>query len=352
MPSELPSEVTFLVDEDLSNAIRRVVMGDDVRCAVAYWGDHHFVDDEMPVREWQIICDIHSGNTSPEVLKGLGAPKNNNLRFFKNLHTKVYMSGHGVIIGSANASAGGLHYNEDPARLLEAGVFHPTTSCVFEDCSKWFSKLFKSATQVDKIALLATGRRFRATLRRPNNLGYKKLLGLILENRQWMIENRVTVVVSDSSTTKSDLEEAIKANPDNVGIVELGGADGITREWNPGECFAKWGDDGISALGDICIDFYCPLSDKPHVSVLRVDHRFPRNDFALARKDPETMSLIARLVGPTRKTVNKNDVEWELLRDVIKKNEADFYDSEENFGAVLTIPEFCEMLKPFWSQFD
>ena len=104
MPTDLPRKTTFLVKEELSNAIRAVVAGGEVRCAVAYWGKHNFGKDGMPVKEWKIVCDIHSGNTSPEALDDLGAPDNDNLKYLQDLHAKVYLSSLGAIVGSADVA--------------------------------------------------------------------------------------------------------------------------------------------------------------------------------------------------------------------------------------------------------
>ncbi len=88
----------FLDDGLLGPAIRDLLQGADLRCAVAFWGNGAvkslFPDAHVPSSS-RIICDISMGGANPHELKALGAPDNPNLFHLKGLHAKVYISDRG-----------------------------------------------------------------------------------------------------------------------------------------------------------------------------------------------------------------------------------------------------------------
>lgn len=99
----------FIAGSDLADAIRDVLGGNNVRCAVAFWGTGaEALLDQATGDQPRIICDVTLGGTSPNALRALGAPENDRLRYVPSLHAKVYISDRGAIVGSANASQNGV----------------------------------------------------------------------------------------------------------------------------------------------------------------------------------------------------------------------------------------------------
>ncbi|MDE2116075.1 MAG: phospholipase D family protein, partial [Hyphomicrobiales bacterium] len=98
----------FLAETFLSEKIRDLLSGGNIRCAVAFWGEGanklllersgKFSTDA------RIVCDVSMGSTSPNELEALRAPNNPNLRYLNGLHAKVYISDKGSVVTSANMS--------------------------------------------------------------------------------------------------------------------------------------------------------------------------------------------------------------------------------------------------------
>lgn len=157
----------FVDHKKLGPEIRNVLQGDCVRCAVAFWGDGAaaslFVGP--PPAGARIICDIAMGGTNPRELKELGARRNPGLKHLPGLHAKVYLSGSGLVVGSANASNNGIGFL-DAAVLTEAGTYHHPDETAWEQASTWFDRLWKCAKPVEDAALetaaAAWGRRSAA----------------------------------------------------------------------------------------------------------------------------------------------------------------------------------------------
>ena len=176
----------FLHGTALSEKIREVVKGKDVRCAVAFWGggavQELFGTEVLDRDDVHVVCDLSMGGTNPDTLRALGAPENQNIRFSNGLHAKVFMSSNGAIVGSANASNNGIGFMGSNAQLLEAGTYFGPVSDACSTVSDWFADLANyGSKQVDMEALntarLAWNRRRNAGGRhnvqqRPSFLSY------------------------------------------------------------------------------------------------------------------------------------------------------------------------------------
>ncbi len=101
--------VEFLSERKLSDRIKEVCEGDDLKAAVAFIGEGS-AEALFKNTGAKIICDISMASTNPKELKKLNAPKNKNIRHIKALHTKVYLSKKGVVVCSANASENGVGF--------------------------------------------------------------------------------------------------------------------------------------------------------------------------------------------------------------------------------------------------
>jgi len=72
----------FLVGRELADEMLSVALGEDLRCAIAFWseiGVNEVFSSASPYKV-KILCDISMGNTSAEALVTLDAPENTNPR--------------------------------------------------------------------------------------------------------------------------------------------------------------------------------------------------------------------------------------------------------------------------------
>lgn len=165
----------FLVGEELSEKIREVVQGRDVRCAVAFWGagavQDLFGTETLDRQDVRIICDISMGGTNPSTLRNLRAPNNEKLHHIEGLHAKLYLSDCGMVVGSANASNNAIGFMSEVAQLKEAGVFIGADAQAYRTAKSWFDENFRSSGIVDTVALargqMLWGNRYFANNRAP-----------------------------------------------------------------------------------------------------------------------------------------------------------------------------------------
>lgn len=148
----------FLYGEELSAKIREVMQGNEPCLAVAFWGDgavqELFGNEDIDFDSLKVVCDLSMGGTNPETLRHLGAPSNENLRYLRGLHAKVYISTSGVVITSANASNNGIGFMGADAALIEAGVFFEDETDEWFQSVMWFQQeIWTEANPVDTEAL-------------------------------------------------------------------------------------------------------------------------------------------------------------------------------------------------------
>lgn len=149
----------FLDHKQVRSAVHAVIAGDDVRCAVAFWGDgalKALFGTKKRASKARIICDLSMGGTNPEELALLGAPDNPDLKHLRGLHAKLYLSSTGLAVTSANASNRGIGFVE-PAALTECGTFHRPHTTAFRKGAEWFEAIWGKADVVGPKAL-ATAR--------------------------------------------------------------------------------------------------------------------------------------------------------------------------------------------------
>ena len=96
--------ITEKIRESFENA-------SEIRCIVAFWGNGALgLFDGMSkecLRGIRIVCNLTMGGTNPQVIKDM-LDREIAVRHNSTLHSKVYWTDKGVIVGSANASANGL----------------------------------------------------------------------------------------------------------------------------------------------------------------------------------------------------------------------------------------------------
>lgn len=267
----------FLTDEALTEAIRHVVGGKGVKCAVAFWGNHGFFEAEAlggVTKDWQIICDIQMGGTSRDALVKLGAPTEPNLKFRNGLHAKVYISDRGVVVGSANASARGLGVGDNPASLLEAGMFHKHGGKAWRDATVWFDEIFGKADQVDETALREADRRYRPPLGISVKNSGMSLLEQVKSKPDYFAEQQISFAISTHEATPNELKIAADQS------YEARGPQNLTREelyaWPPTHIFHDWLETDIQTMDKFIVEFYIGKNDEVQIFYHRIVHRFER----------------------------------------------------------------------------
>ncbi|QBM74391.1 hypothetical protein E2E30_00485 [Sphingomonas sp. AAP5] len=146
----------FLFGGELAKRVRGICSADEVDCAVAFLGSGMKSElFQRPGQKIRIVCDIAMGCTSQKALKEFGAPSNAkaacnpNLHVRDWLHTKVYISSAGVVVGSPNMSSKALGIGKKEPGNLEAGTYHPPESLVWERAKNWFDGLFDGSDEVN-----------------------------------------------------------------------------------------------------------------------------------------------------------------------------------------------------------
>lgn len=240
----------FLDDGELGPAIIKLVKGNELRCAVAFWGNGAvrklFKNCALPGSS-KIICDLTMGGTNPEELRALGAPANERLKHLSGLHAKVYISDRGLIICSANVSNNGIGFLDVP-KLIEAGVFHHPATDTYNAASRWFRKIWKAAKPVDDSALLhakdAWARRLAGNHRQtaPRSPDPASLLDAVVADP--LRFRGVGFVFSTGSSSAQQRDETAKAvaekDAENPSPFLTERQRSALKEWPVGDVFSEW----------------------------------------------------------------------------------------------------------------
>lgn len=337
----------FLTDEALTEAIRSVVDGKGVKCAVAFWGNHGFFEADAlggATKDWQIICDIQMGGTSRDALEKLGAPTEPNLKFRNGLHAKVYISDRGVVVGSANASARGLGVGDNPASLLEAGMFHKHGGKAWRDATVWFDKIFSKADQVDEAALREADRRYRPRLGISVKNSGMSLLEQVKSNSDYFEKEQISFAITRTFIS----DEAVR---DSALKVELSDPTMLNKflDWKPGTeyVFVKWPYSDIYKAAKTIVEFYIEKNGKEKkVFCHQVYQPFRwKSDPNLGNIYTEPSSIVhngTHLKGPEIcKQMTENDwkalvfVSDEIVRKKRRRSDGDGIFSAVEFSALL-----------------
>ncbi|PSD09993.1 hypothetical protein C7E19_22630, partial [Stenotrophomonas maltophilia] len=138
----------------------------DLDLAVAFWGHDAsaFLGLAKTRRRVRIVLEISQGATNiKEVRKLLKMPQVE-VKSYERLHAKAYISANEVIIGSANASAGGLGIvGFENKHWKELGI-QTRSKEVIQRTKSWFEELWLAAekispSELDRIEKLQKGPR-------------------------------------------------------------------------------------------------------------------------------------------------------------------------------------------------
>ncbi|MGO4855232.1 hypothetical protein [Phaeovulum sp. W22_SRMD_FR3] len=334
----------FLSGASLTKRIREVVVGKDVRCAVAYWGAHGFGEDLARRGDVRIVCDIVGGSTSPKALESLGAPKNRSLKHIDNLHSKVYISNAGVVIGSANASANGLGLDVNPAQLIEAGVFHKQGGHLWEQATKWFDNLYSQASMVDKEALQLAAERYRPrTANRIADFNGMTVLEQIAADPDHFSHAGVGFIIcrtnADDNEIKVAAEESAKSGAGGDVSFEA------LLKHDPERTFIGWPHGEMENLNAKFVEFYFgPNGGRPKVLAHILAHRFDNvtadnKGHFYTRDGTGLITLPNGSAFPTGTRKSLDEKDWNLLVRLAK----DLPEPEED--GIFHASAFAQLLR-------
>lgn len=302
----------FLTGETLSASVQKILGGNRVRCAVAFWGlgaAAFMKSAGTDMASTKILCDLSMGGCWPGALRDLGAPTNGALRRRDGLHAKVYISDRGMVVGSPNASANGIGFPDCMPTWLEAGTFHKSGSAAWKQAVTWFDAEFDAASSVDRDALEYAELNWRPSLdvRAPRHgslfdlvcahPGDFKTLGFVFTNRESEQKDR-TQARKNLCKKLGKRKAEIDSLPDS----------GIFSGWNPDE---------LSRWPSTFIEFWLPKPGKMKIygrKVLYFEHDagavFTKNDWrSVKRFLPDGCS--------DKKDIQSNDV---ILAGQLMKN--------------------------------
>ena len=242
----------FLTGGDLTAAIKSVLCGNHVRCAVAFWGLR--ADTLFPQTKGnqpRIICDVTLGGTSSEALRALGAPRNDLLKHIPGFHAKVYISDRGAVVGSANVSENGVGLDGPPS-LVEAGTLHGLNELSFGEIEVWFEENWKKAEPVDDSAMMLATKRFRSWSA-PNrqSVSPASLLGLIAADPNLFSDVSIVIVGTPvPPAVQGEICLTVKENhPEEIETIDSLDGGGI---------FSGWGKQDLNRWRRVFIELWMP----------------------------------------------------------------------------------------------
>lgn len=189
----------MLTSDALSSAIVDVLTGPQVQCAVAFWGEG--AEDLIATNRLhraQIICNLASGATNPDVLEKL-RDKGVAIRQYDQLHAKVYIGGDKAIVASANASINGLGLQgQEQAMWLEAGAPVDVSTA-----RAWFKALWKVARSVEQVDLDRARLLFKRRRRSRPAQDFKSFINgaNVLPLMSWVGNEKATYKIEDAVAT-------------------------------------------------------------------------------------------------------------------------------------------------------
>ncbi|MBV1700606.1 MAG: phospholipase D family protein [Hyphomicrobiales bacterium] len=248
----------FLAETFLSEKIRDLLSGGNIRCAVAFWGEGanklllersgKFSTDA------RIVCDVSMGSTSPNELEALRAPNNPNLRYLNGLHAKVYISDKGSVVTSANMSSNGIGFGDKEARLVEAGIFYSPNEPGWQKVADWFEQIYERSKQIDQPALDLAKERWsppKGAGKVPYPVRAGSLLDLVYNEPELFEDIGFVFVrrpVSDEQAENAR-KEIISKLPDKKNEI---------NNWTKSNMFAGWTEFDVKRWPITFIEFWMP----------------------------------------------------------------------------------------------
>jgi HKD family nuclease len=146
--------VNFITGDENKKTIKTLLREENnLKCAVAFWGDEALNLLENANTKVKIICNLESGATNPYVISKLLDNGNIDIKTHKQLHAKVYWSPTTAIVGSTNVSSNGLGLEgEELTGWIEASILIKEDD-INKAIETWFDNLFINSDKIDDIVL-------------------------------------------------------------------------------------------------------------------------------------------------------------------------------------------------------
>lgn len=194
----------FVAGGDILKQVRDLLtMADHADLAVAFWGKGAAEMLQLnATKQTRIICDALSGGCNPTELRTLfelsdRSQKRVQLRHLRGLHSKVYLTRQGAVVGSANASTNGLGEEVSPGTIEATILTRSPTS--LKDIQHWFDEMWKRALEVDEQTLRKARLAWIGTAPRPTDSG-TTVFDLLFSNPSWF-RNRVRLIVIEGESS-------------------------------------------------------------------------------------------------------------------------------------------------------
>lgn len=325
-------DVEFLIEAGLSDKVRHVCAGANVRCAVAFWGTGAAASlFPQGLEAATLVCDISMRGTPKAALLEMGAPANPKLLVRDGLHAKIYVSDRGAVIGSANASDNGLGLVPGASgRLVEAGIFCPVGLPAYHAAAAAVDRLIRAATTVnaeDVARAPDRSRELQPTLSAAD-LRRLPLLEAFQEAPSAFADLSVAVVSDD------DLDEE---KAEKVKHRYLASTEAWDDDDDIGAAFIQDnGDKAIETLKPNVLMFFMPKGVRSRWSAvlytrtLLLPRKRPVFGFAFAGSHRATGNLRALIHG------NKlSRADWDVLRSVSEQSPDTWAYTPEGFSNAL-----------------
>lgn len=244
--------------------------------AVAFWGagaDRLFENTDVKIR---VICNLQSGGTNPVPISLLQARENVEVRQCSDLHAKLLLTDSRMIIGSANFSTNGLHYElEELQGWKELGVATEDKTAIIA-ARIWFEELWGQSNLVEDADLARAAlawkraRRYRPIRRNPGTSD-------ALPKRSEMVDRPIYLAVwseDASSQAATEFKRAKRQHKDQR--MEAGELD----------FYEDWAELPMDAL---LIDVY--VGPRKGVSVGLLYRRVPSLDRSFTRENDQPGSI-------------------------------------------------------------
>lgn len=325
-------EVDFLIEASLSDRIRHVCGGANVRCAVAFWGTGAAASlFPCGLQEATLICDISMGGTSRAALLEMGAPFNPKLMVRDGLHAKIYVSDRGPIIGSANASDNGVGLVPGAAgRLIEAGIFCPVGIPAYTAAVAAVDRLVRLATPVNAEDIARAPERSCEPRPMPSESSLRRLPLLdAIQEAPGAFADLTIALVTDEGLDEKRAEKIKRRflasaelwdDDDDLGVVFI----------------QDDGDRAIETLKPNVLMFFMPEGRRSRWSpilytrALLLPRKRPEFGFAFAGSHRASGSLRAFIHGN-----RPSEADWEIIHRVSKQNPDTWAYTPEGFSDAL-----------------
>ena len=205
--------VAKLVTEDAALIeIKKLGKGQKVRFAVAFWGTASAKNLEIEATaEAEILCNLQSGCCDPDEIAKLTNMDGVTVLAHPSLHAKVYLSPHGALVGSSNASTNGLAMDANMARGWREANLLVKDEQLLADLGIWFTERWAEGKRIT-VPMLAAAKKKWADRKRRSVIGEHLESGLTLLSsalRSPEEYNDLPIYIALSKANAS--KEAIKA---------------------------------------------------------------------------------------------------------------------------------------------